>query len=100
MALVPDTQTHINNLDINPSMVIQSALALVMAITISDAIKTAVEHANNTNPQYAIHNRIIAMLLVIVIVLALATRFTKYKHANAVTPALPVSAAPSTVITP
>lgn len=83
------------HVSVDPSVIVQSSLALVMAITMTDAIKAGVEHAGSLNPGNGLYHRFIAMLIVIILVMSFAIYASKHKH---MAPKLTVTPTPVTAM--
>ena len=55
-------------MEINPAIVVQSALALVMALTTIDVVKSTVEVYVNAAPENIIKYKIIALMIVLIMI--------------------------------
>lgn len=53
---------------LNPSVVVQSAMALTLAVTTSDFIKTSIEAAASNAPHNTIKYKFLAIILVIILI--------------------------------
>ena len=72
-----------HHISVDPSVIVQSSLALVMAITMTDAIKASVEHVNVIYPGIGLFSRIVAMLVVVIIIMSFALYVSKHRHVTA-----------------
>jgi len=68
------------HISVDPSIIVQSSLALVMAITMTDAVKAAVEHAGNIYPDNKLRHKFMAVVVVVVIIMMFSIYVSKHRR--------------------
>ncbi len=64
---------------VDPSIIVQSSLALVMAITMTDAVKATVEHAGTVYPGSGLYHKFIAVIVVVVLIMMFSMYVSKHR---------------------